>query len=161
VTPTTIYAGTLGGGVFKSINGGGNWSALNTGLTNTNVYALAINPAMPSIIHAGTNGGGVFSLQQVLAVVSVGPGLGLTTGGTTVTIQGGNFMQGITVTIGSITATNVTLINSTTLTATTGAHAAGAVDVVITNPNNESATLPNGFVYADVIYQIYLPVTRR
>ena len=34
-TPTTLYAGTWGGGVFKSTNGGGNWSAVNTGLTNT------------------------------------------------------------------------------------------------------------------------------
>lgn len=70
-------------------------------------------------------------------------------------------MQGITVTIGSITATNVTLINSTTLTATTGTHVAGVVDVVITNPDNQSATLLNGFVYADAVYQIYLPITRR
>ena len=35
VTPTTLYAGTDGGGVFKSTNGGGNWSAVNTGLTDT------------------------------------------------------------------------------------------------------------------------------
>ena len=35
----------LGGGVFKSTNGGGNWSAVNTGLTSTsNVSALAIDP---------------------------------------------------------------------------------------------------------------------
>ncbi len=34
-TPSTLYAGTDGGGVFKSTNGGGNWSAFNTGLTST------------------------------------------------------------------------------------------------------------------------------
>ncbi len=43
--PTTLYAGTYGGGVFKSTNGGANWSAVNTGLTNTYVHALAIDPA--------------------------------------------------------------------------------------------------------------------
>src|SRR3989449_2612036 len=32
-TPTTLYAGTSGHGVFKSTDGGGNWSAVNTGLT--------------------------------------------------------------------------------------------------------------------------------
>ena len=58
-TPTTLYAGT-GGGVFKSTNGGGNWSAVNTGLTNTNVYALAIDPATPTTLYAGTHDGGVF-----------------------------------------------------------------------------------------------------
>ena len=31
VTSTILYAGTEGGGVFKSTNGGGNWSAVNTG----------------------------------------------------------------------------------------------------------------------------------
>jgi len=41
-TPDTLYAGTWGGGVFKSINGGTNWTAINTGLTYTVVTALAI-----------------------------------------------------------------------------------------------------------------------
>ena len=56
-TPATLYAGTYGGGVFKSTNGGGNWSAVNTGLTNTNVHALAIDPATPATLYAGTWGG--------------------------------------------------------------------------------------------------------
>ena len=43
-TPATLYAGTWSGGVFKSTNGGGNWSAVNTGLTDTSVRALAIDP---------------------------------------------------------------------------------------------------------------------
>ena len=46
--------------MFKSTNGGGNWSAVNTGLTNTYVYALAIDPATPTTLYAGTYGGGVF-----------------------------------------------------------------------------------------------------
>jgi len=60
VTPATLYAGTSGGGVFKSTNGGGNWSAANTGLTNTDVLALAIDPATPATLYAGILGGGVF-----------------------------------------------------------------------------------------------------
>ena len=63
-TPSTLYAGTYGRGVFKSANGGASWSAANTGLTNTNVRALAINPATPSTLYAGTwddvSVGGVF-----------------------------------------------------------------------------------------------------
>ena len=64
VTPTTLYAGT-GGGVFKSTDGGANWSAVNSGLTSTCVFALAIDPATPTTLYAGTGGGGVFSLKQV------------------------------------------------------------------------------------------------
>ena len=33
---------------------------VNTGLTNTYVHALAIDPATPSHLYAGTYGGGVF-----------------------------------------------------------------------------------------------------
>ena len=46
--------------MFKSTNGGGNWTAVNTGLPETYVYALAIDPATPTILYAGTYGGGVF-----------------------------------------------------------------------------------------------------
>jgi hypothetical protein len=63
VSPTTLYAGTLEGGVFKSTNGGGNWSAVNTGLptgTIDEILALTIDPATPTTVYAGTNSGGVF-----------------------------------------------------------------------------------------------------
>ena len=53
-TPSTLYAGTGGGGVFKSTNGGGTWGAVNTGLTDTVVFALAIDPATPGTLYAGT-----------------------------------------------------------------------------------------------------------
>jgi hypothetical protein len=56
-TPAMVYAGTYGGGVFKSTNDGGNWTAINTGLTNTYVYALAIDPDTPATVYAGTDAG--------------------------------------------------------------------------------------------------------
>jgi hypothetical protein len=60
VTPTTLYAGTNGGGVFKSTNAGGSWSPVNTGLTGTGVQALTIDPAAPTTLYAGTSDGGLF-----------------------------------------------------------------------------------------------------
>ncbi len=60
VDPATLYAGTSGGGVFRSTNGGGSWIAINAGMTSTNVLALAIDPAIPTTLFAGTSGGGVF-----------------------------------------------------------------------------------------------------
>jgi hypothetical protein len=56
-TPSTVYAGTYYGGVFKSTNGGGAWSAVNTGLSSYSVSALAIDPTTPSTLYAGTSGG--------------------------------------------------------------------------------------------------------
>src|SRR5499425_1489629 len=48
------------GGVFKTINGGGSWSSVNVGLTNTNVSVVAIDPQTPTTLYAATSGSGVF-----------------------------------------------------------------------------------------------------
>jgi hypothetical protein len=61
-TPTTLYAGTGDGGVFKSTDGGATWTANSTGLTNLDVQALAINPTMPTTLYAGTDGNSVFMI---------------------------------------------------------------------------------------------------
>lgn len=53
----TIYAGTGGGGVFKSLNGGGSWSPANVGLNGGHIRALAIDPDNGQTIYAGTDGG--------------------------------------------------------------------------------------------------------
>ena len=60
VTPSTLYAGTQGGGVFKSVDSGGSWTVMNSGLANADVRALAIDPLTPTVVYAGTYGGGVF-----------------------------------------------------------------------------------------------------
>jgi photosystem II stability/assembly factor-like uncharacterized protein len=44
--------------VFKTADGGGHWTAVNTGLSNTNVNVLTSDGAQN--VYAGTNGGGVF-----------------------------------------------------------------------------------------------------
>jgi len=62
-SPSTLYAGTIGGGVFQSRDAGATWSAVNAGLTNTDIRALAIDPHTPSTLYAGTWGGGVFVLR--------------------------------------------------------------------------------------------------
>src|SRR6266849_3958876 len=86
-TPTTLYAGTsFSTGVFKSINGGNNWTPINTGLTFSNsttlfgIAALAIDAKAPNNLYATTidsvgvyktaNGGGSWS-----AVGTVNTGL--------------------------------------------------------------------------------------
>src|SRR5206468_10617230 len=64
-----------------------------------------------------------------------------------VTITGTSFVAGATVTIGGVLAASVTLVNATTINATTGAHAEGPADVVVTNPNTLTGTLASGFNY--------------
>ena len=53
-----IFAGTSGGGVFRSTDNGDSWTEVNTGLTNHSIRSLAINSS--GDIFAGTDDGGVF-----------------------------------------------------------------------------------------------------
>jgi len=80
-------------------------------------------------------------------VTGIGPSSGTANGGTPVTITGTRFLSGATVKLGGTTATNVTVTSSSTITATTPAHAAGTVDVVVTNTDGQSGTLSGGYTY--------------
>src|SRR5437899_2284432 len=62
-TPATLYAATAGGGIFKSINGGESWNAINTGLPYANypgLWSLAMDPQTPFTLYLGTNQAGIF-----------------------------------------------------------------------------------------------------
>jgi ligand-binding sensor domain-containing protein len=75
-TPTTLYAGTYPGGVFKSTDGGAHWFRCNAGLTETRVLALALDPQTPTTLYAGTDGRGVFqSTDGGLSWRSISAGL--------------------------------------------------------------------------------------
>jgi hypothetical protein len=87
-----------------------------------------------------------YTYVVVPTVSSVVPNNGLTTGGTGVTITGTNFAAGATVTFGGTAATNVVVVSSISITATTPAHTAGAVTVTVT-VNGQSGSLTNGFTY--------------
>ena len=82
----------------------------------------------------------------------VAPGSGPTTGGTNVTITGTGFQVGSTVTFGGVAGTVTGGSGSTQLSVTTPAHAAGQVDVAVTNPDGQSATAQNGFTYTSGAY---------
>ena len=85
--------------------------------------------------------GSAFTYLAPPTVSSVSPNSGSTSGGTAVTITGTNFAAGATVTFGGAAATNVVVVNSTTITATTPAGSTGAVTVTVTNPGGQSGSL--------------------
>ena len=82
------------------------------------------------------------------AVTGSTPSFGPTAGGTVLTIVGSNFRAPATVMVGGVAATGVVVVNAGTINATTGPHPAGTVDIVVTNPDSQSATLTNGFTYS-------------
>ncbi|HEY2932105.1 MAG TPA: SBBP repeat-containing protein [Acidobacteriota bacterium] len=56
VNPTqSTIAG--GGGISKTTDGGNRWTDINSGLSNTAVFALAADPINPNVVYAGTLGG--------------------------------------------------------------------------------------------------------
>ena len=61
--PSTLYAGTDGGGVYKSTDGAATWVSSSSGLTDFSVFALAVDPAVPAIVYAGTASGLFVSLD--------------------------------------------------------------------------------------------------
>jgi IPT/TIG domain len=88
---------------------------------------------------------------QVPTIASTGlnPTSGPTTGGTTVTITGTNFVPGDTtasVVFGTTPATDVDVVNSTTVTAVDPAHAAGPVSVTFADSAGV-ATAAQQFTY--------------
>jgi phospholipase C len=93
--------------------------------------------------------GGGYTYVGAPSLTAVSPSNGVTTGGTAVTLTGSNFQTGATVTFGSSAATNVTVVNSTTITATTPSGSSGAVSVTVTNPGGQDAVLSGGFTYSD------------
>jgi hypothetical protein len=93
--------------------------------------------------------GGAAPTMPAPTISSVAPNSGATTGATAVTLAGTGFASGATVTFDGTAADSVVVVNSTTLTANTPAHAAGAVSVVITNPDGQAGTLAAGFTYIE------------
>ena len=89
---------------------------------------------------------------RFMSVTSVAPPTGSSAGGTAITITGTNFPTSPvpTVTVGGVAATSVVRVSATQLTAVTGAHAAGLVDVVISAAGSRTATCTGCFTYASV-----------
>lgn len=131
--------------------------AAATGVTvvnDTTITATTPAHAAGSVAVDVTAPGGTASLPNGFTysapaptITSVAPNSGPAAGGTAVTVTGTGFTGATAVTFGGTAATGVTVVNDTTITATTQAHAAGAVAVAVTAPGG-SANLPNGFTYS-------------
>ncbi len=82
-----------------------------------------------------------------LAVDGITPAQGGRSGGTAVTVTGKSFQKGAAVVLGGTAATAVIVVDASTITASTPAHAAGPVNVVVTNPDGGRVKLAGGFTY--------------
>jgi len=106
------------------------------------VDVVVTNPSSPSDTLSTA-----FTYIPPPIVTAITPNSGPEFGGTKVTITGENIVSGATVAIGGNAATDVVVVSSTQITAQTPDGTAGGADVVITNPDNQTATLEDGFTY--------------
>jgi len=58
--PSTVYAGTEGGGLFKTTDGAQSWTPKNNGLGTNIVYSVTVDPQTPSNLYVGLELGGVY-----------------------------------------------------------------------------------------------------
>jgi hypothetical protein len=85
---------------------------------------------------------------QAPTITSLTPISGPLTGGTTVTINGSRFADGATVRFGDAPGQQVVVANALRLTVRTPAVTnPGRVSVTVTNPDGQSATLPDSFTF--------------
>jgi hypothetical protein len=107
------------------------------------VGAVSIVVTTPGGTATGTN---AYTYAAVPTFTSILPVSGTAAGGTSVTITGTGFTGATAVTFGGTAATSFTVVSATSITATTPAHAAGVVNVVITTPGG-TATGSNKYTY--------------
>ena len=90
---------------------------------------------------------GAFTYASLGAITEVNPGRGGSAGGLQVQIRGAGFANGATVRFGTVLATNVNVLNSTTLTATAPANEAGTVNISVANVAGNWGVGSNLFTY--------------
>jgi hypothetical protein len=122
-------------------------SAIQITATTPAHAAGTVDVAVTTPAGTATSTGGFAYDAPTPAITLVSPTSGPTAGGTPVTITGSGFVSGATVLIGGVAATPVVVASATSITAMTGAHAEGPVDVVVTNAGGAPGTLPAGFTY--------------
>ncbi len=168
VTSVSPASGSTNGGTGVTITGanfvsgatatfGGKAATGVTVVSSTSITATTPSHASGAVsvvvtnsdTQSGTLSNGYTYNNPAPTVTSVSPNTGAVGGGTGITITGANFLTGAAVSVGGTAATGITVVNSTTITATTPAHSAGGASVVVTNTDGQSGTLSNGYTYAN------------
>lgn len=157
--------GDVAGGTVVHITGAG----FNAGTTvsfggtaatqvalNSSTEIDAVTPAhMPGVVDVVVSAAGASATltgaftytRGAPTLTAVAPASGPTAGGTLLTLTGTGFAPGATISVGGSAATDVVIVSNVLARAVAPAHAAGAVDVVLTNDDAQLATLMNGFTY--------------
>jgi hypothetical protein len=94
------------------------------------------------------------------SVTGISPTSGNTQGGQSVTVSGSGFQPDATLELGGVTAKNIVVVSSASITATTPAHPPGVVDEVVRNPGNMAGTRSAAFTFLEPLSPVRLTVRR-
>ncbi|MEO8094915.1 MAG: IPT/TIG domain-containing protein [Pseudolysinimonas sp.] len=165
ITGLTPISGPESGGTAVTITGtgfggttgvlfGATPAASFTVDSDTQITAIT-PPHVPALVDvtlvhpAGASNPGAFTFTPLIAITNINPNGGPTAGGTAVTITGVCFTGATGVTFGGIAGTSFVVVNDTTITVTSPAHAVGPVDVLVHGSVacGGDKTFTNGFTY--------------
>jgi glucose/arabinose dehydrogenase len=151
---TYFYGDYCTGKIWGATSAAGSWSSRLFTRRATNLTTFGEDAA--GELYLATESGLLARIVDANPVaptlVSVEPASGPVRGGDVVVLTGTGFFPGTAVTFGGVPATDVAVLDSisTRLRVVTPAHAAGPVDVVVTNFDGRRASLTGAYVYEAV-----------
>ena len=121
-------------------------ATLSTDIDGLHGEFLAVDENGQRLFALTTSGLTIVQLANVpLGIGTISPSSGPAAGGTTITIRGSGFQNGIQGTIGG-KAVTLTLKDMNTLTLVTPSLIAGSQQIILTNPDGESVSMDAAFV---------------
>jgi hypothetical protein len=152
---TYLYGDYCTGKIWGATNAAGSWSARLFTPRASNLTTFGEDSA--GEVYVATESGLFARIVDANptspTVASVEAASGSVRGGEAVVLTGSGFLPGVVVTFGGVPGTDVALLDSisTRLSVVAPAHAAGIVDVVVTNSDGRSATVPGGYVFEPIV----------
>jgi hypothetical protein len=160
VTAISPASGTTLGGTSVTVTGTNLTGATAVKFGATNATSFTVNSASSITASAPAGSAGAVDITVTTpggtsatgasdqftyvtpapTVTAISPASGTTLGGTSVTITGTNLTGATAVKFGASNATSFTVNSASSITASTPAGSAGAVDITVTTPGGTSAT---------------------
>ena len=161
-TGLTVYFTPVGGGsnvtATSTLNGPNSVTAISPAEGSAGGYYVWVSYTVGGTTYSSCVSGSVgptcapvFTYDAKPTVTGVSPTGGGFNGGTLVTVTGTGFLSATEVAFGGTPGTSLSIVSDTSVTVTSPAHAAGQVDVEVTNPaGTSSAVTADRFTYSSL-----------
>jgi hypothetical protein len=159
-----LYYGTAPGEYTTSVDVGNvSWFLMRDLLQDGVTYHMAAKAYNVHGTESVSYSNAVSATVHAPVVTAIEPNHGPIGGGTPITITGQHFApRGVRVSLGGEHAFDVRAVDEQTVIATTHWHGPGAVDVVVSNPDDLSGVLPEGFTYEKPYPpRVFLPIVMK